>query len=530
MYLPLLIGSNTYHICGTTMADDLIIKNVYHAYLENTPYVYPKETEDHISISTDHQLITGWHILPTYLWCHFCTPKDWLNLTINYEAYHVHSTKLTLFNPVPITEQLAIGGEQVFTAFNNCLYCVVYTDKLYETQPYLWRDPQRVDDNPPLNYREGLQYKDCTDQKHRYVFPKYAWRWNNVRTQIGSTWAMSPREDYGEAVWPMAGPPTGCFWDPWNQPEEIQELRPGKNAVSVGWECHPEDENKWFNIDAVAMLYPRVPSGPYFMNRPGTNFLSATGDPDRIGTYFQTSLPTRDYSLPNWCYQPLVPDAWFWKELQQSIITHPGGNYNTKPDLYYPGTEWEHFKYPPTNSFAKLIPIFNSSNLNVPTSCLVSVQTALHLKVKKRRSAMFAPSWGPVPWSAFYAARRYNWNFFPPVSRYRTAGGRRTWQNIAPTDAELQRPQDTNAAAHPRETPYKPAPPSHEAGPGIGGTYSISEDQETNKPQLNITVLPISSDRIVQFSGTRPKRPITKDSPLYPPLDAAFPHIGHTNI
>lgn len=491
------------------MAENHTITNVWMAYIGNGPYVYPN---DNTSILATSDLNTGWHIIPNMLWKHMCTPKQWAQMTINYEAYHVKGMKCTIFNLVPMTTQLAIQGNTLFTAFNNSIYGMAYKDELYETS---WHNWYEYEPKQPHNllYKEGLACEYGGSTKYRQQLPIYAWHMPNSRANNKCTYDNHPNT-YPNAteksgVFPAPGGdnfdhyrPTGVIWDPLNRPEEIMELRPGKNAVTFTWETHPCDEGKWYNLDLLSWWYPFAPEGPYHSQRqrPGAYPFTRVCEPDRLANRWETSPATNDYTIPNYANIPIVPMGWWWHEMK-SIV--PDGlsalqNWEYKYiDLMFSGTEYEKYKYGPTQWFVKMIPLFTENGVHIECSAQLSIKTELYLTCKKRRTAIFAPTWGPFNWKQLYAANSADMSFNPAQIRYRTGGIKRTWQNIG----------DSTGAAinyHPRDTPFNR---NTVVGPGsgIGSTFTTRPTQ--------------SGPRTTRAKIGPSAPPPEKYQPIYPPVE-----------
>nr|QKE54929.1 MAG: hypothetical protein [Parvoviridae sp.] len=507
------------------MAENITISNSYFAYITNVPYNYPSDESDFYktmdSTTNPTQLIninTGWHIIPTMLWKHFCTPKAWFEMQINYEAYSVTGYTVQVFNMVPLTTQLAIGGQNVFTAFNNCVYALGYQDTLYETA---WHNYYYEEDKTDFNllYKEGLQQQTNSSTKVRFMLPTYYWEPTNSITAATHTWNMHPYAGnlnvesgrFADGVYPGDGTvPSGLVWDPLCRPDEIKELRPGKNSMGFTWERHECDGGKWFNMDQIASWFPYTVSGPYHWGheRPGEHPLSGMQDPNRLQSRFAYNPWVNDYTIPNWADMPVVPSQWWWKEMKGSMQPVYGSGTDLRLkylNLFICGTEKECYHYPPTQSFLKMIPIITAENVNIECSAQVCIKTQLHLEVKKRRSAMYCPTWGPMPWRSVYSARRQQRNFHNSMIRYRSGGARRTWQNLA----------DSNSlTAHPRQTPYVYTS-TVTCGTGIDSTY-------TTRPKYTISTAKSRSDhtRVTPSAPPLEQMDISDPSQLYPPLDA----------
>lgn len=273
------------------MAEDVTYTNTYMAYWGNKPYIYPTQTglNDNPSCITTGTMNTGWHIIPTMLWKHFTTPKQWCNLMIHYEAYTVKGYSVTVYNPIPMTQQLAIQGTTAFTAFNNTIYTLGAQDDLYETAYHNW-----YSDTDTGNFKHfNLAYKEghfrVQDAWTKTMFPLYLWKTANPRNISDSTYSYQVGIDsYG--IWPRNATqniiPNGIFWDPLSDPESIMELRPGKNAMSFSWNVHECDSNKWFNLDQIAKWFPYTVDTPWLpqnMGNPAGGYvLSTEDDPDKL--------------------------------------------------------------------------------------------------------------------------------------------------------------------------------------------------------------------------------------------------------
>nr|WOX03038.1 capsid protein VP1 [Psittaciform chaphamaparvovirus 4] len=463
------------------MVESVTFTNVYMCYVTNNPYVYPNDTPYTTSTLT---LNTGWGIIPNMLWRHFVTPKQWAEFVINHEAYHVESMQVTLFNMIPMTTQIAIQGTTTFTAFNNTIYGLGYTDDLYETSWENWFNPN-ITAGKNLLWKEGLTHTDTTSGAanvgRRITLPIYLWKQPYFRTSTNQTWAYQTTSNAGLGVYTGGiEKPTGLVWDPFNRPDMLKELRPGKNAITYHWESHSCDSHIWYNLDQLCQWWPYTETGPYNVQqmRPGTRVLADECDPDQLATKPQTSAPTNDYTVPNLANQPLMAASWWWKEMQNSIIQ----DFSTaKPDLFFAGTEYEQAKYLPTQFFFKLIPLFDDNNTALDVTAQLSVKVSLKVSAKKRRSAIYCPTWGPFTWKQIYSAGT-DQIFAPSFIRYRTGGIRRTWQNI-------QRPDNDNSAPtakpHWREDPYLYPASTVSSGTGVcyTSTYTTAVASDSTHKQ-----------------------------------------------
>lgn len=522
------------------MANKFVASNTWMTYIANNPYVYPNDNSPTISGGT--QINTGWHIIPNMLWRHFLTPKQWANLIITCEAYHVDSISIEVFNMIPMTQQLAIQGNTVFTAFNNCIYALGYKDELYETNWENWYNTDSGDLDHNLLYKEGLTCVHQNSTKKRYELPIFQWHPPNNRARgvhsfenwDGEWKTVSPVYPAGHNSNNSSAPtknndrPSGVLWDPMNRPKHLMELRPGKNAIKFHWESHPCDSERWFNLDQIAWWSPYTPEGPYNAGhrRPGELQMTNEADPDMLSSKYEEKQWINDYTIPNWGDVPVVPMQWWWHEIKNSIAPL---NHMTMTDQwhdmcqrrtneFFVGTEYECYKYGPTQNFIKLIPLFDESGTHIKCTANVSLRTTLTLSTKKRRSSMYAPTWGPFSWYDLYTAQGLHRRFAPSLIRYRTGGARRTWQNLGDTS------DPANNLAHPRETPYNYLV-STPAGTGMGQTRSTYTAVTYHKASDTATITTSSRKRPTTTPRVTPSAPPmeTEDTlprdHLYPPLD-----------
>lgn len=481
--------------------ETIAFENCYMCYLENNPYKYPSiDVETMIEGTTlESEFInTGWHIVPNFLWRHVVTPGQWTSLMMGCEAYKVKSISGTMYNPIPITTSLAIQRTNEFSAFNNCTYALTYTDNKYETQWFKWYDLARRD-QLHLALKEGMiwegtQQGDAAQNytAKRYLWPIYSWQRPNMRTIIDNVWSqgkiggagvydVDTQIDSTAILRHTRACPGGVFWDPFNCPDEIGELRAGKNAIGFSWTPHKIDEDKMFNLDALASFGQWTTDGPFCgVGRPGTWRRTTNMDPDTATTFgLAQKQPTSnsgvtsydDYTIPNMAFLPIVPTKWFWKEIENSIIdtgeenvgpssTHTQFKAWRKADKYYAGTEWEAYKYPVCQWFTKGIPLFDRQNTLIKTTTQISFKIKIVIEGKKRRSAYYAPTYGPISGDQIYYHTNKRAIMQPACIRYRTGGGRRTWQNIqalweAGTDTNNTNHNISNFKAHPRLDIYK---------------------------------------------------------------------------
>nr|QBJ04589.1 NS1 [Tasmanian devil-associated chapparvovirus 3] len=354
--------------------------NLQYAYIKNDPYVYP--TDDSTSgsfLGTQLNTSTGWQIIPNLMWSHLLTPKDMCHLKVNYQAYSVKSISATVFNMIPLTETLAIQGNVTFAAFNNTIYAVGYTDDLYETSPFDWQTTAK---NFNLAYKEGARYSGGGSQAAGNAACINLPTYNFVISQPGFPGATLGRYD-------------GLFWDPFNRPDKIMELRPGKNAIKFSWETHEADKGIWYNLDSLGFISTFKVDG--VTNETQNNPLKITID-DGITA-----------SRNDMIYQPIVR-TWYlnynlWKARGSNIGQMnppplPTGQASRTPvfgpkdsNILDTGPESQNYKYPPTQWFIKLLPLYDANNALINTRAQIGILKTVVLEVKPRTSAYYAPSY-----------------------------------------------------------------------------------------------------------------------------------------
>lgn len=522
------------------MADDITFSHVYGAYIENRPYRYP---DQHNWALTTHTFDTGWQIIPNILWRHYATPKDLAELEINYEAYSIKGGKATLFNPIPMTSQMSFQRNSIFTAFNNCMYILGTSDPYYETNWFNFYSDLSAH-SPSLFYKEGVRLKasdSASATMTRYLLPRFTYNTPNGRPTFESTFANMV--DGGQGCYPSTRIASGVIWDPMNDPDSIMELRPGKNSMSFTWECADCDKDKWFNIDQSAWWYPYAHNNPFGVQMPGQYQVSMEQDPDRLQSQFQFTNTNRDYTMQNLMNCPVLPMSWWWKEMSESIIQNHANADQNKPVqeafLQYPGTERELCQYPPMQWFCKGVPIFDEQNELILTQYFTSVKIELFLKGKKRRSKIYAPTWGPMNQS-IYTSKEIWHKWFGSYIRYRTGGQRRTWLNqqgegVADPDGDGDQTA-TPDYGRPRETPYFANINSSSTIPGKTDHSRIHEEpiqeEDRQKAQNLIVTFNRDDDRVVIQRPQVTKRKILRDQPMRSPSPRLDPQevYQHTHM
>lgn len=487
------------------MTETIAFENCYMTYIDNNPYHYPSIDVD-ITVeghTAPHEYInTGWHVIPNFLWRHVVTPRQWAALVTQCEAYSVKGIEGIIYNPIPITHNIAIQRVNTFSAFNNCTYGITYTDNKYETNWQRWNDLPRTE-QLHLALREGIIWTGTQTQTgddpvdhipRRYQWPIFHWQRPQMRTLLNDVWSQGKIGQAGvfdvdasttdvQMIERKHALPGGIFWDPFNCPDEIGELRAGKNSIKYTYSPPGEDQGKMFNLDAIACYGQWSTDGPFCgVDRPATWKQTTAMDPDTASTFGLAEKQVtaggnnitvlQDYTIPNMYNIPIMPTKWFWHEVRTSIADSGEENVPSsgaihtqfkdwrKINKYYCGTEFESCKYPPTQWFIKGIPLFDAQNQLIKTTTQVSFKIKIILEGRKRRSAYYAPTHGPWSGDQLYLHTNKRGIFQPAAIRYKTGGARRTWQNIntnllcGGNNTQTINTNISNLKAHPRQDNY----------------------------------------------------------------------------
>lgn len=479
-------------------------------------------------------------------------------MLIEYEAYCIKGIEIIIFNPIPITNNLAIQRTSLFAAFNNCTYCNTYTDDCYETSWHPWYTRTGTEvDNLNLMYKEGVFYTGKTQNPsggsgstapyttNLYKFPQYFWKRQYIVTEFENQWSQGKIgqagvfDTFNSQAQRDKPIPAGLVWDPYERPEHIGELRAGKNACTFSWTPHPCDENKIFNLDRIADYATWTTAGPYIgCHRIGTGRKFLDMDPEVVTTYGahardNTAITPpeiatagnvagqfEDYTIPNWSFIPICPNAWFWQEIKNSIADFNMNKAWQKIDKYWAGTETEHFKYPPHQMFIKGIPLYDSTASQIRTLTQVSCKVTLKLGCKKRRSAYYCPTWGPFSGEQLYYHNEHKLIFQENYIRYRTGGQRRTWQNLNRTNIDQSKKihgredcygipkNDTEITSEWYDRSTFPVP----IDAGLQGLAITVDDDNRNDIQIT---LQSDGTSTVRYKPTAPKRAKQKSPEKY---------------
>lgn len=540
------------------------IQTLRSIYITNQPYYYPVPFFRATGTGTTNEQVgsfaplinTGWHIIPNLLWGHICRPREWYEMLIKYEAIQVTGIKCRLFNPIPIQTATAFQGNATFPAFNNTVYALAYNDDIYETPWFNWwcKAYSSSNDKRDMFYEWNPAYKEgaipaqlttsfatipegqCAQQRQKYnetagvmSYPKeFTTRTHQsdensfmekikLRRQfLPIYWYSFPFKQYINnsnvgASWHDLSSDfeyayndcSGIFWDPLNRPDELMELRPGKNMIEFGWNIHEADSHIWFNLDRIASLTPygrpralhvdpgcwNMPFTPRMIDPRGPgnsvnryDYLKYTGlmkQGETITVQREQMAPESGMSIPDWRRWPVVPSRWFYEELREqnpwvyqnmrtrlydtqvtgcpdmsTTQTKAGDVQITGPyqDIKFAGTEYEQHKYPPTQWFIKAVPLFDAGENRINVEMQMFMQITLTLKGKTRKSALYAPSWGPIENMNLYSVNM-DTPFNESYMRVRSGGARRTYYDVQDGPPEMkQNPDKPLGQLYPRDS------------------------------------------------------------------------------
>lgn len=342
-------------------------KQLRYVYIENNPMQYPPldigTAETYKENNPRH---TGWQLLPNCLIGHMLSPAQWWDVTRTFDAIRVDAVTGTVFNMIPLTETMAIQGNTTFTAFNNTLYALGYADNKYETMLYDW---SLAYDNFTLYQKEGME-SQIRGNSARMNLPEYD-HYLFAHPEYPDSWPSGGTPSTGQAFPQMAG----TLWDPLNCPDDLLELRPGKNAIKFTWTRHESDTKELYALNTDVYLNQ--------LNKRAT-ILNAY---KLVRGYFQQF---------NWAITPLV-DNWayndtLWSNLQAATWKHDDSNEKRICNVFPPFGQFN-AKFPIPNWFIKLIPLYNSENTLIKTSAQVAYLTEVTVVgAPRKEGAHFAPS------------------------------------------------------------------------------------------------------------------------------------------
>lgn len=309
---------------------------------------------------------TGWQLLPNTLVGHMLSPAQWWDVTRTFEAMRVDEVTGTVFNMIPLTETMAIQGNTTFTAFNNTLYAMGYCDNKYETQLYDWT---LAYDNFTLFQKEGMESVNTGTSARMNLPEYYHYLW--AHPEYPSCWPVGDTPGTDQAYPQMAG----TLWDPLNCPDELLELRPGKNAIKFTWTRHETDTHELYSLN-----------GNIYINQINKK-TTAPQVYQLVRGYFQNFNWGLTPLVDNWAYNDTI-----WSTVPKTTWKHDDPNFMKTVNIFPPFGQFN-AKFPIPNWFIKLIPLYNSDNTLIQTSAQVAYLTTVTITGQPRQpGATFAPS------------------------------------------------------------------------------------------------------------------------------------------
>lgn len=266
---------------------------------------------------------TGWHFIQNKQYDNFMSPKQWFDLVTNHSHFRLVSVEATAQNMIPLADNLSIAQDSTFLTFNNTIYALAYSDDRYETQ--------FVESTTKCYYREGVEIDTSTGSpKTKVTLPLY----NHPLIKVGSN--IGSESQYYAAY----------AWDPFCSPDKLQELRPGKNAVSWRWEADSADNDKWYD----------------------TSFFYA----------YQNNADNSNESFA-WTNDTNYANAWMTPS--QMLKNDPRlEDFQTKQKMFYKHI-WQK---PIPNWFIKMIPIIDTKNNLVRHDAQLVLVKKIRFEVKPR--------------------------------------------------------------------------------------------------------------------------------------------------
>lgn len=328
------------------MSDILTFTNCTYAYIKNDPYKYPTKYDGQ---TTPVKTSTGWHIIPNQQYSDWLTPKQWFELMYKANSFALMSCSVTVQNMIPLTQNAAIQGTASFTAFNNTIYALGYTDNAYET---VWREEDKL----TLWEREGVTYNG-TGAPTRYMIPQYdhvSWNFEDIPNKAGY-------QSY--------------FWDPLTLSEDLLELRPGKNAIKFSYTT---DKEIFYNTSMQQAFDP--------------TWNPATGT-HKSASYGLSNEPTNNYKTDNItphnavnAYINTQDDHPFCDTANPRVSSQAPWNHIAiqKPTLRshsQPCPQW----------FIKMIPIFDENGALIQTTAQVCMYRKISFKITPKKNAINMP-------------------------------------------------------------------------------------------------------------------------------------------
>lgn len=298
--------------------------------------------------STIFAINTGWHFIPNQYYTNFLTPRQWFDLVTNHSEFKLDKVEVIIQNMIPLTDNLSIEQNTTFMTFNNTIYALAFQDNHYLTN--------FGEEQTNLLWREGVEMKQSSDTdtptiKGKLYLPIY--------THYLPTERVSGVDR-----------PYGLFaWDPLVDAENLQELRPGKNAVTFSWTA---SEDHWTTTAAFSSYnnFQNLTNRPYFFKD------------DNVFNEF-----------------PLTPSG-HHRKVVRTIQDQLGS------DTWGPITQSVYWQKPIPNFFIKMLPIFDTKGNLMKHEGQIVLTRKIYFSVKPRAGGMNFPQLA----SGYCVTRPYNFS------------------------------------------------------------------------------------------------------------------------
>lgn len=342
------------------MPESMTFENFQYVYLSSAANTYGTALLDFSTVVANSNYWsqpTGWQYFFNQLMHNWVTQLQWSHLVDVASRIRLKCCSLTVMNMVPLTEQVALQGNTTLTTFNNTQYAVGFTDTKYDTIPVY--DPNA----PTLLYREGYNYNNNTRMtllQYNHIFPS---RVNNPAG--GNALTLS-----------------NMVWDPFMHPTDLQELRPGKNAIGYSWERAPQDDDNWMSLIPTAEFKP----GNWLSTQNTFQLMRNESTSNQQEQEIVAPSISIGYLQPgnlDWAYTILTPNKGFagphahpsGYSVAQNDYTTAGGLINNCMNVLSGNVMGYHRPIP--NFFIKLMPLYTANNALIQTEAQIAVQRSI---------------------------------------------------------------------------------------------------------------------------------------------------------
>nr|QTZ83164.1 MAG: capsid protein [Turdus naumanni Ichthamaparvovirus] len=335
------------------------VKNLKYYYINNDMNEYTSTQTATVKAPPQK---TGWHMIPNNRWWRYFNPKQWYEIQQSSAGIRVNAIRCKVSNMIPITSTVAISNATTFSAFNNTLYAVAYDDKDYSTIP-MHKDIEADGSFKNFWTREGAQVASAGTVEALNTLPQYV---HNCHRALVDAESIN-------------------WWDPFSDPDNLMELRPGKNAIQFEWHN---------TVSAPTLIFEGGcwHAGPYV---PETD----VADPNKIDDVQWTEY-TPNPADKYWHMQMIEPGGqvqqWIRKGWQNMSSSLQDWRSNTK---YRPAGDWQNFSEtynlrdgimytkPIPNWFIKIIPLFDKERNNIVAQAQVMIVWEMDYELIPRHSA-----------------------------------------------------------------------------------------------------------------------------------------------